>query len=482
MHAMTQPDIASQSQRGRTMAAGLAVLLLAGVAALAVGYPLAVIGTLLAAIAAVGIVRYPIQALGALLLIAPFHGAIFAALQARSGHSPGALGYWKDGVILAIFARALARRVLEDRRMPFRNAGDNVLLFYCLAFVAIAIVSPARASVYPSLGRYVEGPLLLLTIRYLRPSRKELWFMAATVIGAAAIIGAAAVIEWYGPRLNFHRWYGINPPPDGRPFILGTGYRSGSFIYDPLVLGFYLAGTIPFAVAISAVRTRWRPVALLAAVTCIAGLIASLTRSGYVGGGVGLLIALALVIRNPGVRLSLIGMIVVISASLTGYYVAGGNEAFIRSESNELHRQTIEQAFNRLQAQPYGYGLGTTDRNRFREGTINDPGQLGPTESTYLARALEGGVQGLFLYLIALFVTGMRLRSARRRALDIGDRAGTAFAAGSIGAMIAVGLCGLFLGVLELPVEIILWVPAGIALAWTSMYHGGSSVEDLRSA
>lgn len=451
---------------GAPAAAALAVVL-AGAAVAVVFYPLYVIALLLVAIAVVGIIRYPIPAIGILLFVAPFHTAIHANVASRAFQGSSWIDYWKDAAILAIFARALGQGLVTMRRWPFRAAGDNLLIFFALAFTAIAITSPRRASVYPALGLYVEGPLLLVSILLLRPSRKQILFLASMLVATATVLGGTAVIEWFGPRTDLHRWYGATVRPGGQPFIVGAGvYRAGSFLYDPLVLGFFMAGAIPLALGLMVSRTVGRSAAGMALLTCIAGLIASLVRSGFIGGGVAFLVVLALVVRNPRIRLALLGMTIVVAGSIAGVYIIGGSETLLRTESNELHRQRLDRAFNLFLDRPQGYGLGRTDRFQF--AYPNDPGQLGPTESTYLAHALEAGFHGFGLYLVALFATGLRLRGARRRALQRGDPTGVALASGGIGSMLAIALCGLFLGVHELPVELMLWVPAGLALAWSA--------------
>ena len=59
----------------------------------------------------------------------------------------------------------------------------------------------------------------------------------------------------------------------------------------------------------------------------------------------------------------------------------------------------------------------------------------------------------------------MRLRAARVRALRAGDAGARALAAGAIGAMIGIVFAGIFLGVQELAVEVVLWGAPGIAVA-----------------
>ncbi len=466
-------SLVASSEERVSVAVAVLTVVLAGAAAVAIVYPFQIVMGLGLAIGVIAIIRYPIPALGFLLLAAPFHTTIEIVVAQRIGQGGAWIDYWKDAAILAIFLRALAQRFQHERRWPFRSSGDNVLIFYILAFTGIAIASPPRPSVYPALGHFIEGPLVILAIVLLRPSRKQIYFLVSMVILAATVIAGAAVFEWFGPRTDFHRWYGAGIRADGQPFVVGAGvYRAGSFIYDPLVLGFYLAGAIPLALALTVPRTRWRSACAIGALVCIGGLIASLVRSGFIGGGIAVLVVLALVVRNPRIRISLIGMTLVIAGTVAAFYIAGGSETLLRAESNEIHRERVARAYGLVLERPQGYGLGTTDRNIFLHP--DDPDQIGATENSYLSRALEGGVHGLALYLVALFVTILRLRVVRRRSLRAGDRMGVALAAGGIGAMVAIALCQLFLGVHELPVELLLWGPAGFALAWSSVSSDGS--------
>jgi hypothetical protein len=300
------------------------------------------------------------------------------------------------------------------------------------------------------------------------------------MLAAATIMGVAAVIERLGPRLDFQRWYGANPGNGGTFLLTGGSYRAGSFVYDPLILGFYLAAATPFAVALAVVRRRWRAAVFLGVAACVGGLIVTLARSAYIGGGIGALVALSMSVRNPGIRLSLVGITIVIAGTVSLSYLAAGNATLVRPDSNVAHQNALERDYKLVLARPFGYGLGTTDRNRTRAGA--DAGQLGATESSYMAKALEGGVQGLMLYLVALFVTAMRVRSVRLRARRAGDRAGTALAAGAIGAILAVAIAGFFLGVHELVVEVLLWGAPGLALAWPIATERSASVAPPASA
>ena len=440
--------------------------LLAGVVVLALNRPVVVVGALLVLAGGFAIVRFPIAALVFVLFLLPFHIALVISLGQKAHVGIGPLQYWKDVAIVGLFARAIYTRLWCDRRLPFRDPGDNLLLLYIVAMIAIAIASPSRPTVGAALGRYVEGPMILLTIRYLRPSRRELWWCAGAVLTAVAIIGAVAVIETLGPKVDFQHWYGVKTNAAGDPFFLGPGkgYRSGSFLSSPFTLGFVMAGAAPFAWALALLRGPSRPAATVAAVACSGGLIAAATRSGYLGGMVAVLVVILFAVRNPAIRISLLSIVVVVIASGMVYYTSKGSNVLVRPQSNAAHQDALERDFQLLAARPFGYGMGTTDTHKLRAGS--GPGQLGFTESSFMAKALETGVQGLALYLIALFTTLFRLRRTRFIARRAGDGQAVAIAAGAIGAMVGVSLAGMSLGVHELVVEEMLWALPGIALAW----------------
>jgi len=455
-------ELLSQKRPEKPMAYAVGLALLAGILMLALHDPIPVLGALMITCGVIAVMQFPIIALLALLFIEPFHDAIVFALLAHAHIGVGSLYYWKDVVILALFVRAIVRRYNLDRGITFPPSGDVVLIGYVLIFVVLAIASPPRTTLVSALSIHVEGPLLLLSIVWLRPSRKELQAAAIAIVAAASVMGAAAIIEHFGPKDSFQTWYGA---PRGHLYIGATNtYRSASFLNDTLILGFYLAAGAPLAAAFSSLRSRLRPWAVVALVACAGGLFFTYTRSGYIGGGVGVLLVLLLTVKNPGIRLSLVGIIVVLAGAATYFYIHAGSETLVRSSSNASHTSALRRDLSLLYARPEGYGLGTTDRFASRPGVGR--GAVGATESTYMAKALEGGVLGLVAYVLALFVTVMRLVRKYPAAVRARDRTGAAIVAGAIGTMTALILAGIFLGIQALVVEIILWATPGVALAW----------------
>lgn len=445
----------------------LASLVLALVVAVPVGllHPLVVIGGLLGAIGVLVVVTRPAVGLVALLGLEPFYGAAYTYLHGHEHLHFGPLTLWKDALIIGLLVRGVAGRVFDPPgvRVP-RSETDRLLIGYGLVYVALTAASPAiRPAVY-ALGRDVEGPMLMLAILYLRPSRRTLLVCAAALVGAAAIIGTAGLIERLGPQAHFQTWYGAPRPPLNSSFYgtQGKGYRAGSFLQSPLTLAFYLAAACPFAIGLTrALPARWRPLAVLAVAGCASGLVVTVTRSGYIGGFVGSVVAVALSVRNPRRRVALLGVILVTTGAVVGGYLAAGNETLLRTPESSSHTGALQRDVRLVVARPLGYGLGTTD---FVAQRFLGAGH-GSTESEFMAKALEGGVGGLLLYLSILFAVLMRLRAARLRSVRARDPASVALVAGAMGAVLGLVGASLFLGVEELAVEVVVWGAAGIALA-----------------
>lgn len=442
--------------------------------------PVPVVGGLLMAVLAVTAWRYPGFALVALLLLLPFNVAIFTALVNKGGAHVGRLGDWKDALIVLLFVRGIVMRRARDGglRMPV-SGFSRFLVAYVLLYCVLAVASPHLSPAIYALSRDVEGPLLFLAIVCLRPSRRTVIACMFVVLGAATVIGVAAVYEHLGPRAGFLTWYGSAHPRLGSSFYPGSGgYRSGSFLDSPLILAFYLAVSAPVALGASFALRRRPGLPLLAGVAAaasVAGIIFAETRSGYLGAGGGILVVLFFALRNKAVRTALVGIFVI--AVAVAVVQNENTSAITRPGEDASKRQAWTHDFDVIASNPLGLGLGSIDSVGQRFGVYAQGASA--SESELLARGIEGGVAALLLYPASLLLLVLYLVNLRRRALAIRDTVAVGLAAGAIGAAIAVLLAGLFLGIDELVVEVAVWGPAALAVAW---FQSGAVRPERRTA
>jgi hypothetical protein len=436
-------------------------------AGLAVVQPVVAVAGLFAAVIVLLAVWRPYWLLIGFLFLVPFNVALFAALKGRADLNVGPLSNWKDVVLGLLVLRGLYEALRRHGlRMPSSNT-IRLLIVYVLVLCLFAVASDQLLPAGYGLARDVEGPLLLLAIVALRPPRRVLLACLVAILAAALLMSVTAVIERV-PRESLLTWYGAPTPDVNSSFYAGanrSGYRSSSFFDSPLVLGFYLSAALPLALAMAiALRRRARVIGIVVAGFAVAALGLTLTRTAYIGAALGTLTVLALALRGRS-RPVLVSLVMIVVCSVLLNTLATGTDVLTRSQENHAHVGALFDDLNTIAARPFGYGIGTTDAVRFRFG--GPPEITHASESNYLAKGIEGGVIGLTLYLLLLFVLGMRLRTARLAALRLRENAAAAIAAGALGALIGVSAAGLFLGVQELAVETVVWTGAAVALLLT---------------
>lgn len=431
----------------------------------AIDNPAIAIGFMIAALLAIAAWSYPEVALLVLLLLLPFNGAILSAVTHNAGAHVGRLGDWKDALILLLLLRGvLARRTRQGGLELPRGPLPRYLIAYVLFYCVLAAASPHLTPAVTALSRDIEGPLLFLALLCLRPSRPVLRACLLALVAGAVLVALAAVYEHFGPKDGLITWYGAPKPAPGSSFYGASGhYRSGSFLDSPLTLGVYLAVVAPIAVGIGFAFRRWQPAGLAVAGICVAGIIMSGTRSGYIGAGVGLAVVLGLAVTKRSLRVSLVGIFVILAAF--AYFNNQDNPQLKRTGENKSKRGAIVSTYNYIAANPLGAGLGTIDAvgQRFANDT---GGSRISSESTILAKGYEGGVAALFLYPATMLLLIFYLLHVRRRAAAADDRITVGLSAGTIGAVGAVLGAGLFIGVQELLIEVALWTAAACAALW----------------
>jgi hypothetical protein len=441
-----------------SLVAGVTLLVLAAFAPLPAFTAATAIALLLT------VVWRPGWALVVLFAVVPFNVAFFAFLGGRAGISTGPLSNWKDALLAAVVLRALVEAIRQRGLGLPRPAMDRYLIGYVLASCVLASMSPNRVPAGYGLARLVEGPLLFLAIVALRPSRTTIMACIYSMVAAATILSITALIE-RGPRERFLTWYGAPLPLFNSSFYTGdngTGYRSGSFFDSPLLLAFYLAGVVPLTIALAAASRRWRRLALVAVIAVSsAAMVVTFTRSGYIGLAVATVAVVAMTIRHHLTRVVLICMVLIVSMGVLLSVATGANSTLTRTGENVGHIGSPLDDLSLIAQQPLGYGIGSSDAVRFR---FNLTDISHASENNYLARGLEGGIAGLLLYMVLIFVLLMRLRSEWVVAHRRGDVQSAAVLAGALGALLGIATAGLFLGTFELVTEAVVWGSAALAI------------------
>jgi hypothetical protein len=325
----------------------------------------------------------------------------------------------------------------------------------------LALASPVFRPAGYALQVDVEAPLLLLAILMLGLPRRTLEIGLLAIITSAALIGVVAIIEHFGPRQHLQIWYGAPAPSPDSSFFVGRNYRVGSFIGSPLVLAFYLAVAAPIALGAAFARPRWRVWSLVCFAAIVGGTLVTATRSGYLGAALGTVVVLWSVAGRPAARVAATCLVVLVLVIAFALIRQSNNQTLLRTSETTSKKSQLSRDIALIVQRPLGYGLGTVDaiEQRFN---VNAP--TTSSESTLLAKGIEGGIVELFLYPLCLFIFAVRLNRIRRRA-QAHRQPLAALAAGATGAFVAIAGADLFLGVQELVVEMVLWGAAAIVIA-----------------
>ncbi|HET9050562.1 MAG TPA: O-antigen ligase family protein [Candidatus Dormibacteraeota bacterium] len=473
--AASLPAPGVRRRRPASQVSGLLIVCSGSLAgALALRAPVPVIGAIVVAVLALGVLARPSVALVAAFALIPFHIAAYDALTVRAGVDPGQLALWKDALLVSLLARGVFDRVRAGAPAGPRSPGDLLLVAYVGLLSVLALASPNLHAAGNALAADVEGPLLLLAIVALAPPRRVLVACLVAIAAVAAVMAAGALVE-QGLHEGFPRWFGREPDSEVyySDLVTRTGYRSGSFLGDSLVLGFFLSATTGAALALVAMaRTSGERLLALAGLALgIAGTAVTYTRSAYAGVGVGVVVGIVLLARPPRIRAALVGLVVVAAGSVVLGLTLSGDQHLTHGGDAQVHLDIVGGDLDLIALRPLGYGLGTTDAiaRRFdvREvsQTSGTAGAVGPSaESVYLGAAVEAGVLGFVVYMASLFTILLRLIHARRRALGAADGVAAAATGGAIATLLATAVAGLVLPIRELPVEIMWWGIPGLAL------------------
>ncbi len=456
-----------------------ATLVLVAVAA-ALGAPLLATASVRSLALAVGGLAWaalawerPAVALGGLVVLAPFHTLVLSLLEGRWWIDSAALGQWKELGIATLAARMMVigvRGAHSAGRWRYLRRWAAPLRWSVAMLVWIAAMS-VRAVVTQSveLGLALRGlaadlgPLALLAIGWAScraglVDARALRRLTIALAIALAVFGFVQLLV-IGPD-----WYAAAGYTGPRDFKV-PGYehhRLTSVFLDPLPAGLFLALASLLALdeAFLARDRRARARSLVAAVGLALAVLATFTRSAWLGLAFGAVLVARAHWRNPGARrwigIAALAMVVATLplaprlASWTRDTLAGA----ATDTSTPRHFEAWLRGAQTLSDHPFGLGPG-----RAGEVSVRMLGANGiVTESSYLQFGVEFGVVGLVLLAGWVMSVG--------RALLARSSLGEAGAAGVAAGWVALALAAFFLHALtERPVAYPAMILAGMTLA-----------------
>ncbi len=427
---------------------------------------LAVYGVLLA-VTAVAVFRRPIVALYVFVLGLPLHNIVMSLLYGGGvrGHALDAVQAWKE-VLLAAALASVAVAAIRARRMPFTpHLVDWLALAYATVVVLYAILpqsaldgnAGARAILYG-----LRHDLVLVAAYFLGRSvpldvRRVRWLIAGAA-AAVAVWGLVEVysvpIEWWrhsGAVGYFHRelgydYHGPGGLPENFAFNTSDGLfrRLVSTFVSPLAAAYMLV----VALLLLATVRRLRPLAVVLAVLCAAGLLWTFSRSSIVALAIGLVVLagarrrwwpLAAAVAVVAVGFGFAAIFHTIAprthwfASDLPYQQAQARAkgplprgsglsgtVSLGEPSIKSHLDSLRDGIRTVVHHPQGYGLGNAGTTAQRFGVTLKAG-----ESNYTELGVETGIVGALLFIAwsAALLLGLVATAWR------GDRAAAGVAA-----------------------------------------------------
>ncbi|MEA2684689.1 MAG: hypothetical protein QOK05_3017 [Chloroflexota bacterium] len=411
--------------------------------------------------------RRPSEALILLVVLLPLYPVLFGLSQ--KFHVPssalGYLRYWKEVVLVALLTRTVARTRIKDLApvdwsvIAFLALGGLYVLlpigpsFYaralgardlCAALTLFLVVR--HVGVRPGLGRRLETAVLLTGSLV---AAVALWNYFSPDGYAVWIVGLA---QWQADVLGL---VGHADTPIYHTLVAGRSVvRAGSIFVNPLSAAFYMLIPVGLFIGRVAAGEARHPLERMLGALCVAGLLVTVTRSAIAT--LPLMLAIAILAgRKPGrtVALILVGGIVaypLISSIGLGAQFSGALDP--NQVSTAGHLAALGRDVVVITHVPLGLGLaqGGAEGQRFvLAGALT-------AESWYLQVAVELGVLGLVLFVIAL---GRTLRLLWGVA-----RAGQARGAAALCALAGIAAGGVFLhSFSDLHISYTVWALAGLA-------------------
>lgn len=417
---------------------------------------------------------------------------VYLAVVVRASLFFAGLSYWtfNVGVLLSIFdllALAFVLGSVVGGKLPLSNASGTarIFLWFIAARIALLVYSGPVAMVVGSsansMQHYFTAASAQLTyhlfaaclVIFLSGSvpdeRRRIlrWFMAGVAASAALELVEIHLLTTYRFDLEPVLWNAISFRPNRdagsfqmQRYVWDYLYRGTGFT-GPNLQGTYMAAAIPWLL----LRFSRRPalgVGLLLALTG-AGLALTLSRTGMVAAGVGLIVATSIALwrRQPLLK----GWLLVACLSAASWMAF--SEDFIhfagtRPSVDETRLDMYQNALRIFNEHPMGVGVGgyTPVVQGRGKNPIADPNP----HSSWLETLVNEGVPGVLWYVA--FLSFVFVALARSRSPD---------AAGLAGSVAGLAIAGFFNTHFDQ-----LWVLAFWAIAIAATFPGSLGALDRR--
>jgi hypothetical protein len=421
--------------------------------------------------------RIPGVMIGLLLMLVPLQTPVLAGLYRLGAPQPvvRGLGFTKEVAIASLVVAAIASHGRGRRSTTWFLALAYVVLVS--AFVVGPMLAPGVLEEFPLGVRLLAwrseclGVVALLALAALRLPPRTLSRCADMVVLAGLVLGCGAIWEMTSPETFDTFGQNVLRVPSFRQDILGAdpslgnalihytsqaggrSLRAGSFLYDPLNLGFYLL--IPFAILCARLADKARARDGLSVLIVSGALLGTATRSTAVAA---VAAALAVVLLARGMARARAATAIAALAVPVVWTVGGAllrrvSDAQVgRDVSAQEHLARSGAALKAVLSNPLGHGLGVSPGagiTRPVQGALI-------AENAYLAVGLATGVLGMLLF------TGLLITSIGRVARA---RPGSVASQGLAAAGVGLAVSGLFLHTwLPFAVSLTYWPLVGIAL------------------
>lgn len=435
--------------------------------------------------------RWPGQTAGVILLLLLVHELLIRWLHNLAGlpqTDVTLVSLWKEAALIGLLAGAIFKAWRIDRNLRAQlvwRSGEPFLLAFAGLGVLGVLLSPDRLAGAAAFRDYFEPMAFYLVVRLAMPDRDTFRriLKAWLVLGGLMAVLAIWQSGW-GPE-QFAAWgFGapsgqVGIPPGG---VIGKlGLRPPSTVTGPNELAGHmiLLASAAFLLIFES-SGRLRVLFAAAAVLFGGALVASASRSGFLG----LLLGLAVVIVFEVIRrrkdlgrlgrrawIGLGGALAVV-ALMAAIVVMSGMGSLIshtvKSLAGQYHTLDTLDALGFLAQQPQGVGMGMVGP---RQGFGFPAVAEFHVEGSYFQMAMEFGVWGLVIFLAFLFLA---LRQTWRYGMRAADPEIRVLCGLSVAAWLGVSVTFLFLPLMQaFPLMAWLWFCLGIGLQAHLLHRPG---------